>query len=250
MTLRGALDSTVGTRLLHRPGTPLETLEPGESSTVVGHKLPNSPTPPRSYSRHSFNVCFVSSIDAFVTCSTTHSLFPDLYHRPNIIPCKNYAAQHTHQDFTMSRQSLSKATGLAARSLRSTAVPSASRVAPRLSAAVFLNPALSISSRFLSTTPSMYKGILPDTDDPSPPNVLPTTVKPTPAEMSDEQYHALSEEYMDTIYSRLEEIGEKNDQVDVEYSVSNPIRAVSSLPAYAALIFPLSPGWRPKRHLP
>lgn len=123
----------------------------------------------------------------------------------------------------MTRQSLSRATGLAARSLRSTSVTSSTRIASRQSAAVVFSPALSVRSRFLSTTPSMFKGILPDTDDPSPPNVQPSNIKAAPAELSDEQYQTLSDEYMDTIFSRLEEVGEKNPLVDVEYSVSNPI---------------------------
>lgn len=124
----------------------------------------------------------------------------------------------------MTRHSLSRATGLAARSLRSTSmINSAVRMAPRQSAAVIVSPMLSVRYRYLSTTSSLFKGILPDSDDPSPPNVQSSAVKPTPAELSNEQYHALSEEYMDTIYSRLEEVAEKNDQVDVEYSVGKPI---------------------------
>ncbi|CAN8104156.1 unnamed protein product [Discula destructiva] len=118
----------------------------------------------------------------------------------------------------MTRQSFSRASGLVARSLRSTSVTSPSRVAPRLSVAVVVTPTLSTRSRFLSTTSPLHKGILPDSDDPSPPNVQPTSVKATPAALSDEQYHALSEEYMDTICSRLEDVSEKNSGVDVEYS--------------------------------
>lgn len=100
---------------------------------------------------------------------------------------------------------------------------SAVRLAPRRSSTIVssnvIAAAIPLRSRFLSTTNSLPKGILPDSDDPAPPNVQTSTVKAVPAELSDDEYHALSDEYMDTIYSRLEEIAEKNAEVDVEYSV-------------------------------
>lgn len=72
---------------------------------------------------------------------------------------------------------------------------------------------------FLSATSSRSKGILPDSDDPSPPNVQESTVKAVPAELSDSEYHDLADEYLSVILDRLEEVAEKNDQVDFEYSV-------------------------------
>lgn len=95
---------------------------------------------------------------------------------------------------------------------------------------------LSVRYRYFSTTSSLFKGILPDSDDPSPPNVQSSTVKATPADLTDEQYHALSEEYMNTIYSRLEEVGEKNSQVDVEYSVCNSIPTSLASPLHELYI--------------
>lgn len=129
---------------------------------------------------------------------------------------------NSYRKVTMTRQSLSKATGLVARSLRSSSL-SASRLAPRRSSTVS-SPNVAIAaffprSRFVSTTPALSKGILPDSDDPAPPDVQTSTVKAVPAELSDDEYHALADEYMDVICSRLEDIGEKNAEVDVEYSV-------------------------------
>ncbi|KAF3765759.1 Frataxin [Cryphonectria parasitica EP155] len=74
------------------------------------------------------------------------------------------------------------------------------------------------TTRFLSATSSRPKGILPDTDDPEPPNVLDHAIKPVPAELSDEDYHDLADEYLEAIQDRLEEVAEANDQVDIEYS--------------------------------
>lgn len=133
--------------------------------------------------------------------------------------------QHTELpklNLMMSRQSLSRATGLVARSMRSSSL-SAVRLAPRRSSTVVSSNAIAaavpLRSRFLSTTAALPKGILPDSDDPSPPNVQTSAVKAVPAELTDEEYHAVSDEYMETICSRLEEIAEKNAEVDVEYSV-------------------------------
>lgn len=44
-----------------------------------------------------------------------------------------------------------------------------------------------------------------------------------PANISIEQYHQLSDEYMDSIVAKLEELQEEREDVDVEYSVNFPI---------------------------
>lgn len=122
----------------------------------------------------------------------------------------------------MTRQYLSRATGLVTRSLRSSSIR-ATRIAPRLvaitSTRTFLVPTIALQSRFISTSRPHSKGILPDTDDPAPPNVQDSGVKPVPAELNDTAYHELADEYLAIIQDRLEEIAERNDQVDVEYSV-------------------------------
>lgn len=157
-------------------------------------------------------------------------------HLPNTpsqtVTSAQFSRSHPHLPTTacaMTRQSLSRATGIVARGLRSSSL-SATRLAPRRSPTVFSPTAAVVAllprSRFLSTTPSMHKGILPDSDDPAPPNVQPSSVKAVPAELSDDEYHELADEYMDTIFSRLEEVGEKNSEVDVEYSVCSPLNTL------------------------
>ncbi|KUI67547.1 hypothetical protein VM1G_03611 [Cytospora mali] len=122
----------------------------------------------------------------------------------------------------MTRQSLSRATGILARGLRtSTATIGATRSAPRpalpiLSQAVLLPVAA--RSRFLSTTSSRHKGILPDSDDPTPPNVQDHDIKPVPAELTDGEYHELADEYLEVVLAQLESIADKNESVEVEYS--------------------------------
>ncbi|PSR80061.1 hypothetical protein BD289DRAFT_374671 [Coniella lustricola] len=73
-------------------------------------------------------------------------------------------------------------------------------------------------SRFLSFSSRQAKGILPDSDNPAPPIIEEDTVKPVLTELSDQEYHDLADEFLLAIQDRLEEVAEKNDQVDVEYA--------------------------------
>lgn len=133
----------------------------------------------------------------------------------------------------MTTQSLSRATALVTRALRpapTLRAVAATRLAPRRApvgtapSAAFVAPAAwRPAARLLSTASSRSRGILPDTDDPSPPNVQESTVKAVPAELSDSDYHELADEYLSIIQDRLEEVAEKNDKVDVEYSVCLPV---------------------------
>lgn len=112
---------------------------------------------------------------------------------------------------------------MVARSLRASSTSATRRIAPRQAIAAsrfVLRTTTSVSqSRFLSFTTRQAKGILPDSDNPAPPNVQDHAVKPVPAELSDQEYHDLAEDFLHAIQDRLEEVAEKNDQVDVEYSV-------------------------------
>lgn len=126
----------------------------------------------------------------------------------------------------MTRQSLSKAATLASRTLRSSTTSSASRlVKPRhvaLITPLITRAAIGTASthpRFFSSSPAQSKGILPHTDDPAPPNVEANDPKAVPAELTDGEYHEVADAYLEVILSRLEEIAEKDEGVDVEYSV-------------------------------
>lgn len=159
----------------------------------------------------------------------------------------------------MTRQSLSTATSLVARGLRSSS-PSlrATRLAPRLASVATPRPAVlaptwttatttPAATRFHSATSSRSKGILPDSDDPSPPNVQESAVKAVPAELSDSEYHDLADEYLSIIQDRLEEVAERNDQIDVEYSVCMPLAPGLDLcpTAFPSFVLIPSPSSRP-----
>lgn len=73
--------------------------------------------------------------------------------------------------------------------------------------------------RPLSTSPSLRRGILPDTDDPQPKQSAETVVPLTPAEITDTEYHELADQYLDLILTKLEERQDEQEGIDVEYSV-------------------------------
>jgi len=70
-----------------------------------------------------------------------------------------------------------------------------------------------------STTSRACKGITPDSDNPQPKAPLETPpAGAAPVDLSIEQYNQLSDDYMDAIVEKLEELGEEREDVDVEYS--------------------------------
>ncbi|KKY34640.1 putative mitochondrial iron uptake protein [Diaporthe ampelina] len=121
----------------------------------------------------------------------------------------------------MTRQSLSRATGLLRRSVR-TSTSRAALFAPRRAVAGptvrALLPSFTSKSSFLSTTASQNRGILPDSDNPTPPNVQDDGIKATPADLTDAEYHEVSDTYLEIILSELETLADKNESIEVEYS--------------------------------
>lgn len=65
---------------------------------------------------------------------------------------------------------------------------------------------------------------MPDTEEPKPPPEQPAeTVRATqPTEISDEEYHDRSEEFMNTLNEKAELLQEGREDVEVEYSVGHP----------------------------
>lgn len=136
----------------------------------------------------------------------------------------------------MTRQFLSRAAALTSRALRSTTTTttstatSSSSSSQRLVLATTTTPLLAVPAlvtpaarllRSFSTSPAPAKGILPHSDDPAPPNVQASDAKAVPAPLTDAEYHEVADAYLEVILSRLEELAEKDEGVDVEYSVRN-----------------------------
>ncbi|CAD0039422.1 frataxin [Aureobasidium pullulans] len=72
--------------------------------------------------------------------------------------------------------------------------------------------------RCFSNVSRNYKGILPDTDEPTMKEREPlhTVNDPTPIEI--EEYHERADQYLEELVSRAEELAEEKQDVDVEFS--------------------------------
>ncbi|KIW18224.1 iron donor protein CyaY [Exophiala spinifera] len=104
-------------------------------------------------------------------------------------------------------------------SLRRNATSASTPLALRPSA--LLNPRLLRSCdgpRTFSTSRVSYKGILPESSEPQPPN---TDSSPgsSPAQITDAEYHEIADQYLDTLVLALEELSEsRTDGLEVEFS--------------------------------
>ncbi|PVH75907.1 Frataxin, partial [Cadophora sp. DSE1049] len=78
------------------------------------------------------------------------------------------------------------------------------------------------SSRAFSSTPCILKGLSPESADPAPKESEPEAYEPTsssePAAISIEEYHELSDAYLNGLIEKLEQLQEEREEVDVEYS--------------------------------
>ncbi|RAL65371.1 hypothetical protein DID88_000939 [Monilinia fructigena] len=72
--------------------------------------------------------------------------------------------------------------------------------------------------RPIATSNKSSKGISPESENPQPKVSEGNAEQKQAAELTQSQYNELSDEYMDTIVEKLEELQEEREDVDVEYS--------------------------------
>ncbi|KZF19844.1 Frataxin [Xylona heveae TC161] len=72
--------------------------------------------------------------------------------------------------------------------------------------------------RALHMTGPSTKGLSPETAEPQPKDNVFATHVAAPADISLEEYHERSEEFLDSLLLKLEELAEQREDVDVEYS--------------------------------
>ena len=78
-----------------------------------------------------------------------------------------------------------------------------------------------ILSRPLSSTGIALKGITPESSNPQPKEPESHDVSASsPTQITMEEYHLVSDEYMDRVVQKLEQLQEAREDVDVEFSVS------------------------------
>jgi frataxin len=78
------------------------------------------------------------------------------------------------------------------------------------------------TARAFSSTPAAFKGLSPESENPQPTPKEPLSGAAKPAGITAEQYEELSNEYMDRIVEKLEQLQEEKETIDVEYTVCPP----------------------------
>lgn len=120
--------------------------------------------------------------------------------------------------------------------LTSSSLPILRRRTPSSSTPLALLRTSALSPRFLrSSSPRTFstsrvscKGILPESSEPAPPNTD-TSHGSSPAQLSDAEYHEISDQYLDTLVLALEELSEsRTDGLEVEFSVRRVLPPASS----------------------
>ncbi|KAM0694994.1 hypothetical protein Q7P36_005350 [Cladosporium allicinum] len=74
------------------------------------------------------------------------------------------------------------------------------------------------SSRSFSLSASKATGLMPDTENPSTPKRESTTANLVPAEVTDDEFHARADEFMEKVHEKAEQIQEGREDVEVEYA--------------------------------
>lgn len=75
-------------------------------------------------------------------------------------------------------------------------------------------------SRTFSVSASKATGLMPDTENPSTPKREPLATTLTPAEITDEEFHTLSDAFLEKVHEKAEQVQEGREDVEVDYSVS------------------------------
>ena len=123
----------------------------------------------------------------------------------------------------MARAGASKLARVACRSLQTSRVTRTSfpsvAAAPTVVQSAPIFPNLLTPRRFISNS-SDRKAITPDAKAPKAAET-PEVLK-TPADITEGDYHTVADEYLDKLLSRLEQLQDEREDVDVEYSVRHP----------------------------
>ncbi|KAI9158558.1 Frataxin [Paramyrothecium foliicola] len=130
----------------------------------------------------------------------------------------------------MNRPAVHQATRLFSQAVRRT---NANRLCLRLAlAASSQNAPRSLPlPRAFSASPLQRKGIMPETDNPTS-EAERTDSTVVVAELSESEYHELADIYLDNVLSRIEELQDKREDLDIEYSAGVMTIAVTGKGTY------------------
>ncbi|KAJ4307262.1 hypothetical protein N0V88_000644 [Collariella sp. IMI 366227] len=115
----------------------------------------------------------------------------------------------------MARTSASKLVRVAYRGLQTTCA--ARNALPTIAAvSVLSHPAPRVPARRLISSSASLQGITPDNKGAK--DVETPSITKTPTSMTDSEYHAVADDYLETLLTRLEEMQDAREDVDVEFS--------------------------------
>jgi hypothetical protein len=75
------------------------------------------------------------------------------------------------------------------------------------------------TARFLSTTRPLFKGLSPESENPQPKEAEPQNLVSAPADLTMDEYHKLSDQYLERLVDKFEALQEQKEEIDCEYSV-------------------------------
>ncbi|KAG9234552.1 mitochondrial iron uptake protein [Amylocarpus encephaloides] len=75
------------------------------------------------------------------------------------------------------------------------------------------------AARSISSSRPLSKGLSPESEDPKPKEAEPQALAPSaPASVTIEEYHELSDKYIDQLVEKLEALAEQSEEIDCDYS--------------------------------
>lgn len=86
-------------------------------------------------------------------------------------------------------------------------------------AAVPLRYAALSAQRSFHSSPSNYYGLMPDAEDPKPPEPEPQEEATKPTDISYEEFNEYADQLFETLQGRLEDMQEADNSLEVEYAV-------------------------------
>jgi len=117
----------------------------------------------------------------------------------------------------MARSNLLKLARLSTRCIRSPLTARSSKRALSITQSSKSSPLIAV--RAFHASKLVYKGLSPETDNPQPKQPeAHTATAAVPTEISIEEYHQVSDAYMDIVVAKLEQLQEQREDVDVEFS--------------------------------
>ncbi|KAK5997196.1 Frataxin-like protein [Cladobotryum mycophilum] len=119
--------------------------------------------------------------------------------------------------FAVSRQGIAQASRFIPRAARNTIATRANlKIVPTAFRAAY--PPVAAPQRAFSSCARLYKGIMPDTSTPTTKDSPTPETKYVVAELTDEEYHEISDNYLDNALAKFEQLQESREDLDVEYS--------------------------------